>query len=84
VASTLLGRRVSSSRHVAIAVGTIGAVDVLAAVVVTLAIDEMRGRPELARALFAETAGGVQIAAAAVGLVVGFVRPRAASRGSTT
>lgn len=73
VAAAWLGRRAGSVREVFLAIAVVFAVDVAAAVLITLVIPEMRRYPDLLRAVLAETAGGAQLLAVAVGAALGFV-----------
>lgn len=78
--SFALGRSLRATRELALIIGFAIAADVVAALAVTLAFDEMRRVAEFAipRAIFTETVGGLQLLAIAGGLAIGYVigRPR--------
>jgi hypothetical protein len=69
----VLGGALRSPRELWLVIGVALGADLVAALAVTLSIDEMRRFPDLARALFAETAGGLQLLAVAIGAIVGHV-----------
>jgi hypothetical protein len=71
--ATLLGRLAGSAREVILVMLVVLAVDLVAALIVTLAIDELRRYPDLVRAVLAETAGGAQLIALAGGAAAGYV-----------
>lgn len=77
VAAILVGRMLVSGRELAIAIATVVATDVLVAILITFAFNEMREHPDIPRAVFAETAGGAQVAVLAVGLAIGRLARRA-------
>jgi hypothetical protein len=74
-----LGRGLHAGRELLLVVGFVIAADVLAALAVTLVFDEMRRAAEIAipRAIFTETAGGLQLVAVASGAAVGYFVGRA-------
>jgi FtsH-binding integral membrane protein len=79
LATTLLAfalgrRRLQAGPEVLLVIVFAFAADVLAALTVTLVFDEMRGAADVAipRAIFTETAGGLQLLAIAGGAVFGY------------
>jgi hypothetical protein len=73
ILALLLGRTLISAREVLVAFGFAVAADVVAALMVTLMIDEMRRFPMLPRALLTETGGGLQVVVIVIALAIGFV-----------
>jgi len=73
IAGLWLGRRADSLREVATAIGVVIVLDVVAALAITVMINEMRRYPDLVRAFLAETAGGALVIAVMVGAVVGYL-----------
>jgi hypothetical protein len=69
-----LGRRLHAGRELLLVIAFAFAADVLAAVTVTLVFDEMRRAADVAipRAVFTETAGGLQLVAIAGGAAFGY------------
>jgi hypothetical protein len=80
----VLGRTLRSPGEVWLAIGFALGADVVAALLVTLAISEMSRFPDPARAVLTETAGGLQLLAVAVGAVIGYVARPAPRAGSDT
>ena len=78
VLAFVLGRRRGTPRELAMFVGLAVATDVVGALAVTLAIDEMRRVAEFAlpRAVFTETAGGLQILVIGASASIGYASAR--------
>jgi hypothetical protein len=76
IGAALIGRTLVSSRELWLVIGFVIVADVVAALLVTVAIDEMRRVPDLLRAVLAETADGAQVLAAAIGAAVGYASRR--------
>lgn len=70
-----LGRGLHAGRELLLVIGFVIAADVVAALAVTVVFDEMRRAAEIAipRAIFTETAGGLQLLAVASGAAIGFL-----------
>jgi hypothetical protein len=75
VVSFALGSRIHSSHDVLVVLGFGVAADVLAALAVTLVFDEMRRDVGFAlpRAIFTQTAGGLQLLALGAGATTGYI-----------
>lgn len=82
VTGLFVGRGLATDRDLVSAVGAVIVADVLVALLITLTVEEMARHPDIPRAVLAETAGGLQIAAIAAGLTIGrwLGRRRAAPR----
>jgi hypothetical protein len=80
IIAALLGRTLISAREVLLAIGFAVAADALAALMITLMIDEMRRFPMLPRAVLTETADGLQIVVIVIALTIGFVSRNLAQR----
>lgn len=78
-----LGRGLHAGREVLLVIGFVIAADVLAALAVTLVFDEMRRIAEIAvpRAIFTETAGGLQLLTLAIGAAIGYLGGRTRNAG---
>lgn len=75
-----IGRGLVSNAEVALAVAVVALVDVACALLVTLVIDELRRFPMLPRAVFTETAAGLQVVSITLGLSFGrWARARASA-----
>jgi hypothetical protein len=71
--AVFLGRTLSSTREIVQAMWFVVWTDVVAALAITLMIGEMFNHPDLVGAVFAETAGGTQVVAIAIGLAIGYL-----------
>ena len=76
-AGLLVGRSLRSNRELLVAAGVVLLTDVAAALLVTAAISEMARHPQILRAVYAESAGGMQLLAIAAGLILGRLSRRA-------
>jgi hypothetical protein len=76
VAAMVIGRRLGSGRELWLTIGVVIVTDLGAALLVTVMIPEMRRHPTLLRAVLAETAGGAQVLAVAIGATLGHVSRR--------
>ena len=76
IAGVIVGRTIVSNREPWIAIAVVLGTYLSAALLITLAIDEMRRFPDIPRAVLAESAGGLHIAVLVSGLVVGRLTSR--------
>jgi hypothetical protein len=75
IVAVVLGRSLRTSGEIALVIGLAVVADAVAALLVTLAIDEMRRAAEIAfpRAIFTETIAGLQLLAIAGGATIGYL-----------